>query len=272
MHCKVSVWPKEMIMSSLMNWQRCFFLLIFCTLTFVCNYGEERAVTQLAFKSGSDANLTCSHKTWEETLYVVWKLNLTNKYCKIAISNDGHYQNYCDDGKSLRKISSVQSFLHISNFSFNDVGTYDCDLAYKGGNERYKFNISITVPPSISSWIEQRDNKLVAVCKAERGKPAANITWSHMLNPTPVELMSDSSGLFTVESRLELPEGVDLEKLSCAIHHPYWPEEKKLFPKRKGQVPWLRITFSLVFFVLMTGLILFSQKKIKISQCQQSSN
>ncbi|XP_068185841.1 cell surface glycoprotein CD200 receptor 1-A [Antennarius striatus] len=238
----------------------------------------NKAVIHSAFNLGSDVNLTCSHKTWEETFYVIWKLNLTNKYCNIAFNDDGRHQNSCNDGKSLRNTSSAQSYLHISNFSFNDVGTYDCDSAYKGGNERYRFNISISVPqsispPSISSWIEQRDNKLVAVCKAERGKPAANITWSHMLNPTPVESLSDSSGLFTVESRLELPEGVDLEKLSCAIHHPYWPEEKTLLPKlRKGNALWIYITIAVVVFVVLIGIIFVVRKTRILRRCQQSNN
>lgn len=76
---------------------------------------------------------------------------------------------------------------------------------------------------------------MVAVCKAERGKPAANISWSHTGYSSTVEPGLD--GFFTVESRLELLEGMDKENLSCAIRHPYWKEEKILWPKKqfKGQ-------------------------------------
>ncbi|XP_068614742.1 cell surface glycoprotein CD200 receptor 1-A-like [Brachionichthys hirsutus] len=234
-------------------------------------------VRHSAFNLGSDANLTCSNKTRAETFYVIWNLNLTDKFCKIAFSNDGRHENSCNDGKTLRDTASAQSFLHISNFSSDDVGTYTCQSAYKGGGDRHEFKVSITVPPSISSWLERRDNKLVAVCKAERGKPAANITWSHMLNSTTVETtLPDSNGLFTVESHLKLPEGVDIEKLSCAIRHPYWPEEKILLPKlRKGYVPWLCVIIVVVVvavFVVLIGIIFIVRKKQTLRRGQQSNN
>lgn len=77
---------------------------------------------------------------------------------------------------------------------------------------------------------------MVAVCTAERGKPAANISWSHTGNSPPVETLSESHGFFTAESRLELTEGVDVKNLSCAVSHPYWTEEQILVPEpQKGQ-------------------------------------
>ena len=72
---------------------------------------------------------------------------------------------------------------------------------------------------------------MVAVCKAERGKPAASISWSHLENSSSLETWSGSDGFFTVESHLELPENMDPKNLSCTVRHPYWEEEKTLVPK-----------------------------------------
>lgn len=74
----------------------------------------------------------------------------------------------------------------------------------------------------------------MAVCKAERGKPAANISWSHDGKVEETQVLLE--GFFTVESRLEPLNGTDTKNLTCAIRHPYWSEEKILEPKPgKGQ-------------------------------------
>lgn len=92
-----------------------------------------------------------------------------------------------------------------------------------------------SVPPSISAWLEPKDKQMVAVCRAERGKPAANISWSHTGN-TVETLLDKSNGFFTTESRLELLEGTDTENVTCAIKHPFWGEDQILVPKlKKGQ-------------------------------------
>lgn len=74
------------------------------------------------------------------------------------------------------------------------------------------------VTPEIKAWIEYKDNTMVAVCRAENGNPAANISWNHARNSS-VQQLPGINGLFTVESRLELPEGIDPENLSCTISH-----------------------------------------------------
>lgn len=91
---------------------------------------------------------------------------------------------------------------------------------------------------------------MVAVCKAERGKPAANISWN-VGNVSPADTLHVSHGFFTVESRLELREGMDTQNLSCVIRHPYWKGEKILEPRTlKGQdfVQWMAQEFFLGFF------------------------
>ena len=74
---------------------------------------------------------------------------------------------------------------------------------------------------------------MVAVCKAERGKPAASIKWSHTGISQSNETLLVSEGFITVESRLELAEGMITEDLTCAVSHPSWEKERILVLKPK---------------------------------------
>lgn len=77
-------------------------------------------------------------------MYVIWKIYLKNKTCKIAFNNDGQSHNNCSDGKTLKNTSDSQSYLYIPNFSNDDLGIYTCESVYSGGNENYVIDVSIT--------------------------------------------------------------------------------------------------------------------------------
>nr|XP_046260804.1 cell surface glycoprotein CD200 receptor 1-B-like isoform X2 [Scatophagus argus] len=226
-------------------------------------------VRHSAFNLGSDVNLTCSNKTWSEIMFVICTINLKSRDCRIGFSNENRKEDSCNDGKSLRNTSRSQSYLHIPKISNEDEGIYKCETVYSGGSESYEINVAITVPPTISAWLERKDKKIVAVCRADKGKPAANISWSRTGNSS--ETLLDSNGFFTVESRLELLGGMDTKNLSCAFRHPYWREDKVLVPdfrKGYGFHFWLRIL--VVILVMFTGIFLLSQKTLTFRRCQQS--
>lgn len=97
------------------------------------------------FNNGSNVNLTCSDKTWNEVLHVIWNIYFRDHSCKITFSSSGEAgENSCRDGMSLRNTSSAQSYLYIPNFSTDDVGMYECESVYRGGRENYNINVSIT--------------------------------------------------------------------------------------------------------------------------------
>uniref|UniRef100_A0A3Q1EJW6 Cell surface glycoprotein CD200 receptor 1-like n=1 Tax=Acanthochromis polyacanthus TaxID=80966 RepID=A0A3Q1EJW6_9TELE len=204
------------------------------------------------------------------TFYVIWNLDLKLQKCKIALNDDGRSENSCNGGKSLRNTSSAQSYLQILNFSADDVGLYTCESAFKGGNENYEIHVAIIgkILFLMNVFLEDvlhssphKDNKTVAVCKAERGNPAANISWSHTGNLFPVEKRHDSDGFFTLESHLELPEGMDTQHLSCIISHPLWEKAEILkLNSKKGQISagWIQKEMSLIINV---GDFFFQKKK-----------
>lgn len=118
-------------------------------------------VRNLTFNVGSDVNLTCSNKTWSETMYVFWKINLKYKGCKIAFSNEGRSEDSCNDGKSLRNTSRAQSYLRIPNFSNDDVGVYRCESVYIGGSEDYEINVAITGGTFLLTRIDDFQNHVI---------------------------------------------------------------------------------------------------------------
>lgn len=79
----------------------------------------------------------------------------------------------------------------------------------------------------------------MAVCRAEGGKPAANISWigaGGIVGSDFPQIERDSNGLFTVQSRLKLPEDIDPKNLSCVVNHLYWREERvEVLKLQKGQ-------------------------------------
>ncbi|KAM4561396.1 cell surface glycoprotein CD200 receptor 5-like isoform 5-T5 [Fundulus diaphanus] len=220
-------------------------------------YVYRKAVYNL----GSVVELQCSNWTLIKTMFVIWNIELKHKKCRISLSDDGQSFNSCKDGKSLRNNSIGQSYLHIPNFSASDVGVYKCESVYTGGNENYITEVDVTAPPDVSAWLERRSNKMVAVCRAERGKPAVTISWSLAGNDS-VTQQQDPDGSVTVESQLEIPEHMDPENLTCIVRHQFWDQEKTLVPKLKeanSSKLWIRIV--LVLIIMISAIFIFAYKK-----------
>ena len=100
-------------------------------------------VRHVDFNLGSEVNLTCSTKTWNQIMFVSWNIKLKDRSCLIAFSTDGQRDDKCEDGKSLRNTSSAQSYLHIPKISNDDEGVYTCSSVYSGGNDNYDIHVAI---------------------------------------------------------------------------------------------------------------------------------
>ncbi|XP_026232696.1 cell surface glycoprotein CD200 receptor 1-A isoform X2 [Anabas testudineus] len=230
----------------------------------------ETVTINFTYNLESEVNLTCGNKTWNEMMFVIWKIHSNNKDCKIAFSNDGQSQNNCSGDKSLQNTSDSHSYLYIPKLSADDVGIYKCESVYSGGNENYVINLSFTVSPTVTGWLEHTDNTTIAVCRADRGKPAASISWSR--KGSEVVTTQASDGFFTVESRLTLPEGTDTKNLSCIIKHQTWKDDV-ILELKPSYFPWLWIPGVAVGFVFLVGFFIFAQKKlVMLRQCQQPNN
>ncbi|KAM4560809.1 cell surface glycoprotein CD200 receptor 1-like [Fundulus diaphanus] len=219
---------------------------------------------EAAFNLGTNVHLTCTNKTWADILFIIWDVNLTNKNCRLSVINDGKGIDSCNDGKSIQQTSTGHLYLHIPNLSADHVGVYRCESVYSGGNENYNIQVDVTAPPGLSAWLERRHNKMVAVCRAERGTPAANLSWSYRGSSEPaVKTQLDTEGFITVESHLELLEDFDPEDLTCTVQHLSWDQEKILVPKPREEnysfLLWIRA--ALVIILIFSGCFLLALKK-----------
>lgn len=87
-----------------------------------------------------------------------------------------------------------------------------------------------------------------------------------MGNQPSVKMYFQPHGFVTVESRLELPEGMDTQNLSCAVSHPSWDEKKVLEPKpEKGQASAGWIASFYVFSVF--GVLFYCCNSYFVSRC-----
>ncbi|XP_032424616.1 uncharacterized protein LOC116723658 [Xiphophorus hellerii] len=226
-------------------------------------WSQDAVNRDVAFNLGTNINLTCTNKTRADIVFIIWEMHLKNKTCKISFVNYDKGIDSCKDGKSLQKTSTGQLYLHVPNVSADDVGLYKCESVYHGGNENYDIKVAVTAPPVLSAWLEQKGNKMVALCRAERGTPVANLSWSYGGSSEPaVKTQLDPDGFVTVESHLELLEDIGPEELTCIVQHRFWDQEKILVPKlREANSPLLWIRVTLVIILTLAGVFLLALKK-----------
>uniref|UniRef100_A0A8C4IPK2 Ig-like domain-containing protein n=1 Tax=Dicentrarchus labrax TaxID=13489 RepID=A0A8C4IPK2_DICLA len=220
---------------------------------------------------GNRVVLHCDTEPNNKLTQLTWKMNGVNLFSfsprKPLHTSDKAYN--LSINMSLNNSESPQYALIIERVQTSHSGNYTCEKTSNDGPYSKHWELIITVPPTISAWLERKDNMVVAVCKAERGKPAASITWSHMENLTAGEPVIDSKGFFTVESRLEFLEGMNPENLSCVIRHPYWREEQIFVPKHRKGEEWivnsavLCVLLHTVMFCFVTPLCFFQTEDVE---------
>ncbi|XP_029936781.1 cell surface glycoprotein CD200 receptor 1-A isoform X2 [Myripristis murdjan] len=229
------------------------------------------------FNIGTDVNLTCSNKTWDEMMFTIWKIKLTSGCCEIGFNTPGQSDNTCQKGKALYNTSMGESYLFIPSISNSDEGVYRCESVYIGGLNAVKFNVSVRVPPKLSAWLEWQGNRRVAVCSAEGGKPKASIVWMNIGNSSAVpveETKKDPDGFYSVTSRLVLPEGMDTGNLTCAVSHSSWAVGRTVTPQPRAvtHFSWVPLLIPVIIVVFLLGFVYFTRKNLMlIRHCCQSN-
>ncbi|XP_053733220.1 cell surface glycoprotein CD200 receptor 1-A [Synchiropus splendidus] len=223
----------------------------------------------LSFELGSYVNLTCRGQS-NPFLHVIWKIQTKNNKCRVTFQHNS--ENTCRDGLYITLQATNQTVLHIPNFSESDVGFYSGELVLSRSREVCNFSLSVTTPPRLSSWLEMKDGKLVAVCKAEGANPAANISWKEAGNSSVEEKRSVSDQFHTTESRLTLPQHYASSSTPvCSVAHAAWAEERLLLPRLPG-LPFYQVciisAFITIFVLAGTSLLLYRHRKFLISRCR----
>ncbi|KAM8858202.1 cell surface glycoprotein CD200 receptor 1-B [Synchiropus picturatus] len=236
-----------------------FIVLLMCTTWSVHSEGP------LSFELGSYVNLTCRGQS-SLFLYVYWNIKVKNNKCQVSFLEES--KNTCRDGLYITLQASNQTVLHIPNFSESDVGFYNGELVLSGSREVCNFSLSVTTPPRLSSWLEMKDDKLVAVCKAEGANPAANISWKEAGNSSVEEKRSVSDQFHTTESRLTLPQHYASSSTPvCSVGHAAWAEEKLLLPRLPGpSFGRIRTVVISIFVLAGTFLLICKHREFLIAK------
>lgn len=84
---------------------------------------------------GTTVTLNCTNTkiAWDNLIFVIWKMNLQDKECTIAVANNDSDYDTCQDGKKHKHTPDGTYHLIIPNFSIQDEGNYTCDISYKSG-------------------------------------------------------------------------------------------------------------------------------------------
>ncbi|KAJ8013176.1 hypothetical protein DPEC_G00050560 [Dallia pectoralis] len=205
-----------------------FVIEVICLLAVSATWGRDTVSRSEEAREGQNISLMCSNNTWNEMLYIIWKINIAGSACKVAFSNVNDVDT-CNDGKKVLNTTRGETYLHIPEFSVRDEGVYQCQSAYNGGENNQDITVTIIAPPKVSSWLEWNAGSKRAVCLAEGGKPAPSISWRNTWNTSISP--KNTSDPNQVKSVLVLPEDFNAENLTCAVTHPYWTHAHISTPK-----------------------------------------
>ncbi|KAM9486458.1 cell surface glycoprotein CD200 receptor 1-B-like isoform 2-T2 [Clarias gariepinus] len=216
---------------------------------------------------GTTVTLNCTSRkiAWQDMIFVVWKINLKGKECKIAVAkNDSDYDT-CQDGKKLTHTAEGTYQLVIPNLSVEDEGNYTCDTSYTSGGSMDLITVSAWAHPHLSGWLEYQNGHTVAVCEAT-GKPQASILWKALWNTSlPVTQVTERTGqVSTVISRLHIPRHASHRDLTCVATVKDLKIQFSNFTFRDTHARWfclfVGICVACSIMAVLTGLYIMRKK------------
>ncbi|KAF5899302.1 cell surface glycoprotein, partial [Clarias magur] len=221
---------------------------------------------------GTTVTLNCTSRkiAWKDMIFVIWKINLKGKECRIAVAqNDSDYDS-CQDGKKLTHTAEGSYHLIIPNFTLQDEGNYTCDTSYTSGGSMDVITVSAWARPHLSGWLEYQNGRTVAVCEAT-GKPQASILWKTLWNASlPITQATESAGqVSTVISRLHVPQHASHRNITCVATVKDLKTQFSNFTFRDAHISWPIIlvgvcaTCSIV--ALLTGLYIMRKNLMPLS-------
>ncbi|CAB1348955.1 unnamed protein product [Coregonus sp. 'balchen'] len=156
-------------------------------------------------------NLSLTQSSWERRLPSgTITLAVFNPQFGISISPD-----------YARRLSFLNPSVHdativLEGVGFQDIGSYTCKVAtFPLGNTQASTTVNILVEPKVyvsagsTALVDGGNESVAATCIAERGRPAAEVSWE-------TELFGHSVVLYVLEPRRH-SQG---HTLTCVVRHP----------------------------------------------------
>ncbi|XP_027018439.1 cell surface glycoprotein CD200 receptor 1-A isoform X2 [Tachysurus fulvidraco] len=223
---------------------------------------------------GTTVTLKCTNTTiaWDDMIFVIWKIQLRDKNCTIAVAKNDSDFDTCLDGKKQNHTADGLYHLIIPNFSIRDEGKYTCDTSYQSGGTVEIVTVSAWALLQLTGWLEYERGHTVAVCEAT-GKPPATIHWKTPWNSTLVlrKAFENTGQLYRVVNRLYLPQHASYENLTCVatstlsiLNHPVSQFSNFTFRDARSKWPIILacVLAAIIIVFSLTGLFLCSNFKL----------
>ncbi|XP_078785695.1 uncharacterized protein si:ch211-149e23.4 isoform X1 [Oryzias latipes] len=218
------------------------FVLILCGLTGV---SSNQVVVQRNVNAvlGKNITLSCIIEVGSNLSLTQssWERNLPSGTITLAVFNPVFGTSYSPDyGKRISFVSPSQrdATITLEGVGFADVGSYTCKVAtFPLGNTQASTFVNVLVEPKVyvsagsTPLLEGRNESLVAICIAERGRPEAEVSWESDLSGQSVtQTHDDANGTTSVQvSYMWRPQSYAQGKtLTCVVRHPALQTEFKI--------------------------------------------
>ncbi|XP_041128044.1 nectin-3-like isoform X1 [Polyodon spathula] len=190
---------------------------------------------------GKKIELMCVVHVQEALTQISWEKVHNGSTQTLAVFNPTYGISIPDeyqDKLSFKTPSENDATLVLEEVSFTDAGEYTCKVVtFPYGNTQASTTVTVMVEPKISvsrgsdPLMDGGNETVVAVCTAENGKPAAEITWVSEVFGEPVQtLIDEPNDCVTVENRYNwkptrFAQG---KQLTCVIRHPALESEIRI--------------------------------------------
>ncbi|XP_012373880.2 cell surface glycoprotein CD200 receptor 2-like [Dasypus novemcinctus] len=174
--------------------------------------------TSLPILVNTKVVLSCPPVAYTDLIIITWKIMPRDKPpCSIAYRKDRNETtgNNCNsERRSWASRPDQKPELQIDPVAITDDGYYLCELVTPDANFHRGSHLYMLVPPEVTLF--RRENR-TAVCKADAGKPAAQISWTPEGVCVPEE-ESWENGTVTVLSTCHW-EGSNVSPVTCSVSH-----------------------------------------------------
>ncbi|XP_071213413.1 CD166 antigen isoform X2 [Salvelinus alpinus] len=170
-------------------------------------------------------NLSLTQSSWERRLPSgTITLAVFNPQFGISISPD-----------YARRLSFLNPSVHdativLEGVGFQDIGSYTCKVAtFPLGNTQASTTVNILVEPKVyvsagsTALVDGGNESVAATCIAERGRPAAEVSWeTELFGRSEVQTQDEPNGTSTTQVRyvLEPRRHSQGHTLTCVVRHP----------------------------------------------------
>ncbi|XP_024300902.1 nectin-3-like protein [Oncorhynchus tshawytscha] len=170
-------------------------------------------------------NLSLTQSSWERRLPSgTITLAVFNPQFGISISPD-----------YARRLSFLNPSVHdativLEGVGFQDIGSYTCKVAtFPLGNTQASITVNILVEPKVyvsagsMALVDGGNESVAATCIAERGRPAAEVSWeTELFGRSEVQTQDEPNGTYSTQVHyvLEPRRHSQGHTLTCVVRHP----------------------------------------------------